>query len=240
MANDWFQFKQFKINQSGSAMKVGTDGVLIGSWGELEMEGSKVLDVGTGTGLISLMIAQRFNRAKIKAIDMDQNAIAQARENFLNSPWNDRIYPELISIQDFAKKNKENFHLIISNPPYFRDSFKPPASARRTARHQDSLPAEELFTVAAKMLDPLVGLFSLIIPSDQKTSILKLADNKEFFPKRILNVIPKPGKEAKRCLLEFSLKMQNVSEDEIIIELLGRHEYSAEYMKLTKDFYLGF
>lgn len=220
-------------------MKVGTDGVLLGAWANLPEKGSSVLDVGAGTGLLSLMLTQRFPNAQICAVEIENSSCKQAKENFTNSSWGNRMVLHEISYQDFIFKSKNKFDLVISNPPYFKESLKIQNGARSLARHQDTLSLEELISGVCKLLNP-GGLFSLILPFDQKNKCLKLAEEAGLFPQRILNISPKTGYSYIRTLLEFSFNKKEYQEDELSIELNGRHEYSEEYKKLTKDFYLKF
>ena len=239
MANNWFRFKQFTINQSDSAMKVGTDGVLLGAWTGLPEKGSEVLDIGTGTGLLSLMIAQKHLNAKITAIEIDKASCRQAKENFKDSTWEDRLSVEEISFQDFGLRSSQKFDLIIVNPPYFSNSLPASDPSCSLARHQQNLSLEELILGVKKLLHP-DGYLSLILPSDQKTKCLVLAKEMGLLPFRILNVRPNPGKEFIRVLIEFSFNMKNFIENELVIEKNKRHEYSNDYIQLTKDFYLKF
>ena len=194
MANNWFKFKQFTINQSGSAMKVGTDGVLLGAWVSLPERGSEVLDVGTGTGLLSLMIAQKFLNAKLTAIDIDRSSCIQAKENFQGSKWKDRINIEEVSFQDFCLQSVQNYDLIIVNPPYFSNSLLAADSSRSLARHQKSLSLDELVIGVKKCLHP-EGYFSIILPSNQKMKCLYCAKEVGLFPQRILNVRSNPVRQ---------------------------------------------
>lgn len=239
MANDWFKFKKFTIKQSGAAMKVGTDGVLLGAWAKISENAISVLDIGAGTGLLSLMIAQRFSLLNIKAIEIDQDATRQCFENFQNSEWTDRLEVECIDFQNFVSKSLEKYDMIISNPPYFIDSLEANTHSRTRARHQHSLSLNELFVGVANLLNPN-GLFNIIIPFDQCEKALKIAETMGLFPSRMLLVRPNPGKAFKRILMEFSRIKQVVKTEEMIIEMDKRHEYSSDYKNLTRDFYLAF
>lgn len=238
MANDWFRFKKFIVHQSGSAMKVGTDGVLLGAWSSLPVNGNKILDIGTGTGLISLMLAQKFPQSAITAIEIDHSSCLQAKKNVNISEWSERIEIIENSFQNYADSSKKKFDLIVSNPPYFEGSLKSGSMSRTTARHQDSLPTNELIMLAADMLQPETGLLSLILPSLCKQKTIETAADYGLYPTRILNIRPTPEKEFKRFMVEFSRKQKCIQETEIFIEL-SRHNYSDEYTELTKDFYPG-
>lgn len=216
-------------------MKVGTDGVLLGAWTDVK-EVRSVLDIGTGTGLLAMMIAQRCEAA-IDAVEIDKDAFDQARENIKKGPWKDRIQLFNASIQDFYKTSNKKYDLIICNPPYFQNSLKAPDSKRTAARHTVSLPFSILVAVAAELLTES-GRFSVIIPAESADEIIELAEKKKLFPSRILNIFPAPGKPVKRKLIEFHIKKGQCKEEDLIIETEGRHQYSDAFKTLTKDFYL--
>ena len=228
-----FRFKQFCIQQDRCAMKVGTDGVLLGAWADVE-NAVRILDVGTGTGLIALMLAQRNENAAIDAIEIEENAAEQAAENAANSPWTNRITVFRQAFQDFFPAEK--YDMIVSNPPYFSRSLKNPDISKQLARHTDSLTPEVFFENAKRLLKPN-GKLSLIFPAEE--SLIKIAETEGFFCTRLTKVFPKTGAKEKRFLMEFSLLPILCIESEIVIENERRHEYSEEYKKLTTDFYLG-
>jgi len=235
MSGHSFQFKQFKVNQQGAAMKVGTDGVLLGAW----FDGSnckRILDVGTGTGLLALMAAQRFETATIHAIDIDKNAVNQAKENFNASPWRNRFSLECI---DFKQYTNHLFDHIICNPPYFVQSLKAPDKARTLARHDAELPLSDLANGIAKALNT-TGKASIILPSKEMTTLTQLMVERSLYVSRQLLIYPTPDKPIKRIITEFSRLQVQVQTDEMIIETDGRHGYSPEYKQLTQDFYLAF
>lgn len=240
MSNDWFQFKRFIVRQQGAGMKVSTDGVLVGAWPEMPENGKTVLDIGTGAGLIALMIAQRFRRAAITAIEIDSQSARLAAQNFQESPWNSRIRLINTSFQDFVKDSQDQFSLIITNPPYFRNSLKTGNTSRNLARHQDSLSPEELFNGVRKLLEQPEGIFSLIIPYEQEEDILEIASESGMKPQRTLRIRPNPGKQYIRTLFEFGYSRSECLSEELSVELDQRHTYSKEYMELTRDFYLKF
>lgn len=233
MPNPYFSFKQFTIRHDRCAMKVGTDGVLLGAWTDLS-HSRRLLDIGTGTGLIALMLAQRCPDGRITAIDIDADAVGQARENILASPWKDRVEAELQDICTYTGQGL--FDTIVSNPPYFIDSLKCPDSQRTTARHTDSLDADRLIGKVTELLTP-DGRFSLVLPAEQTDDLLRLAAGKGLYPSRHTWVITRPGLPPKRVLLEFRKTPTAFHPDELVIEL-ERHVYSEEYIALTKDFYL--
>ena len=168
MANDYFQFKQFTIHQQRCAMKVGTDGTLLGAWAQVPIKSARILDIGTGTGLIALMMAQRFPEATVLGIDIDGEAVNQAQENVVLSPFASRVEIRLQNVLDF--EYKEGFDAIVSNPPYFVDALTCPDQQRTIARHTISLTYEGLMKSAYRLLKP-DGMFSLVIPSECRDSI---------------------------------------------------------------------
>ena len=233
MSNPYFQFKQFIVYHDQCAMKVGTDGVLLGGWTEL-CNADSILDIGTGSGLIALMLAQR-SKAQIDAIDMDENACKQAESNFKNSPFANQLKVHHSSLQDFQPGNQ--YDLIVSNPPFFSASLKSPDSQRNKARHNDSLSSEELF-VNTKRLLTSNGRLCIIIPFDRNESISRIACQNQFFLKRETVVLPTPNSNPKRVLLEYSLYESLYKKNQIIIET-SRHRYSEEFIRLTKDYYFN-
>ena len=235
MSNQYFSFKQFTVYQDQCAMKVGIDGVLLGVWSCIENT-TRILDIGTGTGLIALMLAQRSNSI-IDSIDIHPNAFAQASENIRLSPWADRVKVQEISLQDFAVKTIHRYDLIVSNPPYFINSLKAPTEDRTTARHTDTLTHEELITNSIFLLKPL-GRICIILPVTEAVKCKKFALNKGLFCRREVRVIPKPNAEAKRILMEFGLQDCQNEVTELVIESDIRHQYSVEFSALAKDFYL--
>jgi tRNA1Val (adenine37-N6)-methyltransferase len=236
MANTYFEFKQFRINQDSCAMKVGTDGVLIGAWASVE-KAMRMLDVGTGTGLISLMLAQRNKHAQIKAVEIDENAAKQASENFKESPWGDRI--ELLNIPIQKAGNEEKFDLIVSNPPFFIESQKAPDKQRTTARHTDTLSFKDLLEAVKNLLNTN-GRFAVVYPHAEGELFAQEAKKQGLFLNRICKVYPTPTKPVRRLLMEFSFQETELLEEEMILEMGKRHDYSKEYIALTKDFYLKF
>jgi len=239
MANSYFQFKQFKVNQDKTAMKVGTDGVLLGAWADCN-GARKVLDIGTGTGLIALMMAQRNPNAEIIAIDIDEGACDQAHENFLASPWADRLTVVHSSLQDFVRSNTEEFDHIISNPPYFQNSLRSGIKTRDLARHTDSLSFEELL-YCSNDLSSTSALLSIIIPYAAENDVMTIKKNSSYNLLRKLHVQGDINKQVVRSLLEFRKGVvANCKEELLYIEKGKRHVYSEEYKALTRDFYLAF
>ncbi len=216
-------------------MKVGTDGVLLGAWADCA-NAKRILDIGTGTGLIALMLAQRCNTA-IEAIEIDEAAACQAIENIQQSPFANRITVSTISFQDFCKKNTSKYDLIVSNPPYFNRSLKPPAENRTAARHTDSLPFDILIN-GVKTLLARDGHFALILPTTEGEEFIVLAQKADLFCCEKVFVYPREGGTVKRLLLSFSFAKNDCKISNLVIETTGRHIYSDEYKNLTKDFYL--
>lgn len=237
MPNDWFRFKQFNINQSHCAMKVGTDGVLLGAWTRCENTGH-VLDVGTGTGLIALMIAQR-SEAFIDAVETDKNAAAQATENVAESPWASRINIYCEKFQDFVRQGKRSYDLIVSNPPFYPEQSLPPKRLRSMAKHTADLSWSDLCLLGPAVLDPR-GRIALILPVQEGEYCIEYAISHGLYMNRIMRVRPNRLKEWHRLLLELSMVPGETEESELCLEEEARHHFSMEYRELTKDFYLKF
>lgn len=233
-----FQFKQFSINQDKTAMKVGTDGVLLGAWTPIDYDPYNILDIGGGTGLISLMLAQRCDAEQIDAIEIDANAYEQAVDNFENSPWNDRLFCFHTSLDDFMDDlEDEEYDLIVSNPPFYNENVSSGDAARDVARQNQSLPFEDLCEAASVLLSE-EGIFCVIVPFKEEENFVRLAIQNELFPIKITRVKGTPTSEIKRSLLAFGrIPSVDFPMDEISIET-ARHEYTLEYIELTKDFYL--
>ncbi|MRT94640.1 tRNA1(Val) (adenine(37)-N6)-methyltransferase [Ancylomarina sp. 16SWW S1-10-2] len=237
MANTYFQFKQFRINQEGSAMKVGTDGVLLGAWANVE-KAKSFLDIGTGTGLIAIMLAQRTNNSsKIDAVEIDNSSYQQAVNNFDDCPWNDRIKAFHASFQYFVANTSSKYDCIVSNPPYFINSLKAKDESRTQARHADGLPFEDLIEGTKNLLNP-EGKFSVILPVKEGNYFIRIACIAGFSLSKKIEVLPNPGKIAKRLLIELTLANQDTIETQLCVENGQRHVYSPEYIELCKDFYL--
>lgn len=232
--NNYFQFKQFLIRQEETAMKVGTDGVLLGAWAEVE-SASSILDIGTGTGLIALMSAQRNPHAFIEAVEIDESAYRQACENVANSPWKERIRLIHLSIFDFQPGHL--FDCILCNPPFFKSSTPAPQKNRTLARHCYDFSHQELLHVCSRLLTG-TGRCHLILPVLEAEQLLFEAPACHLFCQKITKVRPTPQKAAKRYLLTFGKTESPVQYEELIIEY-ARHQYSPEYRKLTSDFYLS-
>ena len=229
-----FRFKQFAVEQDDVAMKVGTDGVLLGAWADCE-GAKRILDIGTGTGLIALMLAQRNTEAKIHAVEIDSTATQRARSNFDMSPWAERLDVECCAVQAFEPGEK--FDLIISNPPYFVDSLLPPDAKRSTARHTHDLTFEELDKAVCRLLAD-DGRFALILPTAEFEKYLATT---HLHLVRRCDMHPTTGAAVKRVMAEFAKsEIATPVHENITIEQQRRGDYTEEYRTLTKDFYLKF
>lgn len=218
-------------------MKVGTDGVLLGAWANVEEAGA-ILDIGTGTGLIALMCAQR-SRAKITGIEIDTDTSFEADRNRLLSPWKERIAIVNDSFQHYASITKNKYHVIVSNPPFFRNSLRSPVRRRSLARHDDMFNIESFFHHSCSVLES-DGIISMIIPAEDIEFISQAAYFHEIAPVRMTFVRPCTGKKSSRCLVEYSGKaLEECLTGEITIRDTGNN-YTAEYKKLTGNFYLNF
>jgi tRNA1Val (adenine37-N6)-methyltransferase len=237
MSNATFAFKQFTIKQDRCAMKVNTDAVLLGAW--VTPNGSKkILDIGTGTGVIALMLAQKSD-ARILAIDIDREATEQARLNVQGSSFNN-IEVNHLSFQDLVQNSEERFNLIVTNPPYFVDSLKSANDTRTIARHNGLLPFEDLLKGVKKLLDDK-GKFCLILPTKEASQFRQLAENKGLYLSKLLRIRTRSDKESeKRHIMQFEFKETEFSESTLVIESEQPSKYTPEYMELTKDYYLHF
>jgi tRNA1Val (adenine37-N6)-methyltransferase len=231
-----FQFKHFTIQQDRCAMKVGTDSVLLGAWTPIDNLPFSILDIGAGTGILSLMLAQRSNAEQIDAIEIDEEAYEQCVENFENSPWGDRLFCFHAGLDEFVEEPEDEYDLIISNPPFYTDDYKSENAARDIARFEDALPFEDLLEAADLLLSEK-GIFSVILPYKEETKFIDLAKEFELYPFKITRVKGTPTAEIKRSLLAFSRIEKAILNDELIIET-ARHQYTEDYIALTKDFYL--
>lgn len=243
MGCDEFRFKSFTVRQCGAAMKVGTDGVLLGAWCPVDRRMRTALDIGTGTGLLALMIAQRCAECRVDAVEIEESSFRQACANFASSPWSERITAYNSSIQDLvaAEVAGNKYDLVISNPPYFENSLQSPDRGRTTARHTSGLTYEELVRCAATSLAG-DGIFAVIVPHIVTDRFCSLGEQAGLYLHRWTEVRPKAGVAPHRSLLAFrkTPPQGQVIATGITIEDGGRHQYSEEYIALTRDFYLKF
>lgn len=232
-----FSFKQFIVKQDQCAMKIGTDGVLLGAWTPIENNPYSILDIGTGTGIIALMLAQRSSATQIDALEIDENAYEQSVDNFENSPWSDRLFCFHAALDEFVEEPEDEYDLIVSNPPFHTEDYYSNNDQRDLARFANAMPFEDLIEAAALLLSEN-GILSVIIPYKEEENFVALAKEYELYPVKITRVKGTPITEIKRSLLAFG-RNKNIafSIDELIIET-ARHLYTPEYIELTKDFYL--
>lgn len=236
MANSYFSFKQFTIYQDKSAFKVGTDGVLLGASADVSGV-RRILDIGSGTGLIALMLAQRSD-AEIVAIEPDYESYVQICSNVSLCRWSSRIRVEHTNLQGY-KPGEEKYDLIVTNPPYFKSSMKCPDPRKSITRHNDSLSSVELLSGVARLLDTN-GIFQLIMPYAEGAIFIAEAQQFGLFCSHILKIKPLPASEIRRLIMTFSRERITVSEKFLTIERGARHDFTEDYRNLTKDFYLKF
>ena len=230
----FFRFKRFQVRNERSALKVGTDAVLLGAAMTLLPTDRNLLDIGTGTGVIALMAAQRMEPVpcRITGIDIDGPSADEARYNFSLSPWPECLFAEQVALADYRPAVKQD--CIFSNPPFYDNSLKNPDRRESAARHTESLSYREICAFSAEHLAPQ-GRLSLILPAEEEKALLRAAASFGLFPFRILRVRTTPAKPFRRIIAEFSRKKGETSEEELT---LGGSARSEEYAALTTDFYL--
>lgn len=241
-----FKFKQFEVAQDRCEQKVGTDGVLLAAWAFKDKSIYKSLDIGAGTGVISLILAQRFNSSNIEAVELAPQAFEQCSENFEKSIWNDRLFCYHASFQEFSDEVDELYDSIISNPPFYQGAPRPDQKElnpeRSQARFDEYLPFEDLLYGVYRLLDE-DGSFATIIPYDREAELLSIARHYQLYPTRITHVKGNKESVIKRSLLEFEFMHPDTAKsfkpctNELIIEN-SRHDYTSSYQELVKDFYL--
>jgi len=235
MQEQTFRFKSFSVKQGQCAMKVNTDGVLLGAWADVT-QAKNILDIGTGTGAIALMTAQRNQHAEIDAIDIDETAYLQAKDNFANSPWSDRLHAYHSSLQDFSTDKK--YDLIISNPPYFINDYKADDHQKNIARHSISLSYQDLIEGIHTLLSDK-GKACLVLPVFNVTSLGLIANQANLYLTRCADVVAVEGKAPYLALIQLTREGKTFSKETIIIQDKAGH-FRSEYKSLTADFYLKF
>lgn len=231
-----FRFKQFSVNHTNSGHKVGTDGVLLGAWTALEHNPDQILEIGAGTGLITLMMAQRSFAETIDAIELHPDAYEECVANFENSIWNDRLFCYHGDAKELAEEPDLEYDLIVCNPPFFEDNKTKDFSKREQARKQVSLTYHELLNCVKQLLTPL-GEFSTIIPYEDHETFIHSADKLGLKPYKITHVKGNTNSDFKRSLIQFSFQNKSLISDELVLEIY-RHNYTEAYKDLVKDFYL--
>ena len=242
MSQQPFQFKKFNVHQDRCAMKVGTDGVLLGAWSSIEHEPKSILDIGAGTGVIALQLAQRSSASTIDAIEIDDQAHEQCTHNFENSDWADRLFCYHASVQEFASEMEHKYDLIVSNPPFFKapkstgSQTQNTSQERAVARFTDTLPFKHLVVCAAHLLSQN-GIFCTILPHKEADSFIEIAAQNKLFISKICTIRGIKTSKIKRCMLAFSLHQSEPKTQELIIEV-SRHNYTQDYKNLVRDFYV--
>lgn len=231
-----FKFKQFSVKQAQSAMKIGTDSVLLGAWTPLNHPQS-ILDIGAGTGLLALMLAQRCDALTIDAVEIDEQAYIECSENFEESPWGDRLFCYHASFEEFFTEMDESYDLIISNPPFYPTDYKTPEKARNTARFSDALPPKQLLEGVSRLL-AVEGYFSVILPYSESEAFITLAATFGLFPQKITHTRGNGKSELKRSMMLFARKPLPSYPIHIFTIEKERGVYTDEYKELTKEFYL--
>ena len=236
MKNSNFRFKQFSIEQSNSAMKIGTDGVLLGAWSPIAQNINSVLDIGSGTGLIALMLAQRTVDSKITAVEIEAAAAKEATFNFNNSPWSNRLNLVHTSIIDFCLNCNETYDLIVSNPPFFKNPYKLSKDSRSTARDNFHLSYENLFSSVNQLICS-EGDFVLIAPFEYRSALIKLGDQNDLYLNQELLVKGSFTSPYKRILMHFSRYKTPLKTGSLVLEE-SRNNRTKDHQELVEDFYL--
>ena len=234
-----FHFKQFTVHQDKAAMKVGTDAVLLGAWCSLENNPDTILDIGAGTGVIALMLAQRSDAMTIDAVEIEERAYEQCVENFEQSDWGDRLFCYHSSFQYFVTEmedEEEKYDLIISNPPFYKDNFQTSDKARNQARFESALSFEDLLDGVSRLLED-EGVFAVVLPYKELDGFVKQANSKGLFLNKVCKVKGNPNSDVVRCMLKFSFESSALIEEVLIIEE-KRGVYTRGYVELCNEFYL--
>lgn len=235
MPNNYFQFKQFTIRQNGSVFKVGTDGVLVGAAADVSASKS-ILDIGAGSGLISIMLAQRCN-AEIVALEPDNDSFIQLNQNVDNCNWKERIKAVNCTLQEFQPRTR--FDTIVSNPPFFIDSLKNSDPVKSNTRHTDTLSQDDILNKMSDLLED-TGTLQLILPYAEGNIFIAKAAGFDLFCNKLVKVKPLPTSEVKRLIMIFSRTRTILHESFLTIETGPRHNYTDEYKELTSQYYLKF
>lgn len=233
--NNFFQFKQFRVEQQRAAMKVGIDGVLLGAWASFDHE-TNILDIGSGTGLLALMAAQKCG-AFVDAVEIEPEAALEARTNFEASPWSTRLKLHQTSFQEFQTETR--YQHLISNPPFFDETPRSDNAKRDKARHSESLSLSDLLQKSASLLHP-DGKISLVLPVDKEERLRSLARENQLYLNRCAKVFPDSNKQAHRILVELSFRPKPEEHDQIYIREAASGVYTAQYRAITREFYLAF
>jgi tRNA1Val (adenine37-N6)-methyltransferase len=231
-----FHFKQFSVEDDQSTMKIGTDAVLLGTWAN-PMEVKSILEIGTGCGVIALMLAQK-SKAIIDAIDLDEASIRQARENFQESPWPDRIHPQCASLQEFCNETSSRYGMIVTNPPFFMDSMQSPDEKINRAKHTNLLSRKDLIEGVRNLMET-DGVFLVILPDERNRNFYLLAESAGLYLTRQMKVRPRSDKPINRILSEFSLQPCALPVDEEIVIRNKDNSFTKEYLKFTGPYYFS-
>ncbi len=237
MSTKPFKFKQFAIEQEQCTMKVGTDGVLLGAWVNIN-EAQTILDIGTGTGVIAIMAAQRNASAMVSAVEIEEASFLEAKSNMEKSPFKDRLGVEHCSIQDFAKATFDEFDVIVCNPPFFSGGTLSDNLDRNAVRHTIKMPTGDLLNCSRRLLSKQ-GRLAVVLPYIEGLRFKEQATQYGFYCTKQTNVRSKKDKPVERLLLQFEKQDHDFVEDELIIQLEKRNDYTKDYIALTKDFYLN-
>jgi tRNA1Val (adenine37-N6)-methyltransferase len=237
MPETLFRFKRFKVSQKECAMKINTDGVLLGAWADVPTTGH-ILDVGTGSGVIAMMLAQRSSQSRIVGVEIDENSFYEARANMEVSEWSENLEAVLGSIQEYSKEATNQFDLIVSNPPFFSGGTLSATQKKTDVRHAIKLPHSELLRAAYHLLDEN-GVFSVVLPYIEGLRFIELAEQYRFFLSQVTEVRSFPDSPVERLLISFRKNQTEVSRDSLSIRD-SKKDFSEEYRQLTKDFYLKF
>lgn len=238
MSKPPFRFKQFQVHHDKCAMKVGTDAVLLGALAGNKDEYSDILEIGLGSGVVSLMLAQRFENAKIEGVEIDQDAFDQASQNAMDSPWAQRLNFKLSDFRMYYKSENRKFDLIVSNPPYFSDHLKSSNAKKNTALHTDSLPFHDLLEGVDKLLSS-EGEFWLILPKYEADIFRGIAIKKDFFNHKLIEIKDNKDKNVLRNILSFSKYKKEILCNQVLIKDL-RGDYTNEYKNILRDFLIIF